>query len=329
MKTPPLHTRAQFWGEKVAAETGSVLNKRQRKGRETAKWSNGELVDEIIRTLGSCGHLKGMALPPTDIYGLRADQLHDHVKHINAASRNVLEEYERKGRTGTRKQKTTTPTMLFAVASYPEPNMMRTDARDRWVQLVIDAVKERWGDCVQSIVAHSDEAFFHLHIIASDEGRPVKPLHLGHACAAEVKRKGRDRKQQATGYKIGVTMAQDWYHSTVGSLMGWARKLAPRPRLSRTAAMRRRQEEQEQRELEILEADKAVAQAVAQVQEQAKLISDAARRLEAREAKLVAKENAYQEHAKILARMRGAIEDQYALEQMLKRVRYEGPSVLF
>jgi len=89
-----------------------------------------------------------------------------------------------------------------------------------------------------------------LHLWIDDDGKPVKWLHAGHGATLELLacQPYASRKEQCAAYKAGGKKAQDWYHHWVGRAMGWSRGDSPRPRISRAAAARRRQQELEERE---------------------------------------------------------------------------------
>lgn len=238
-------TRTCFWREEVFSRAGTVIPKQIRKGRESEKWSINDIVGELLREPGHCGHVDAPE-PPVHVWGLHPSQLRGREKALHENASRVTETYTRLGKDLTRAQKSSTPTLLMAIASWPSPSMVRTDERDRWERRVIRAAKSRWGAMLRSVVAHTDEGHYHLHLWVDDDGRPMKPHHAGHGAAMDAAAKGEDKAGRGTAYRRGCAMAQDWYHHWVGRSMHWARSQAPRPRLSRAAALRRRDEALEQ-----------------------------------------------------------------------------------
>ena len=206
--------------------------------------------------------------------------------------------------------------------------MVASSERDEWQARVIKAAKERWGDCFRAVYGHVDEGRFHLHLVVDDDGRPAKRLHLGHAYAAEVQRRGHARKHQATGYQIGCMAALDWFYDEVGRACGMARKSeAPRPRIARPAALRRRQAELEAAEAASLERDAHLAKTSALIAEQAEELQRAIAHLAAREARLAVKLEGVKESERVLNVMRRAIQDQYAIERRVKSNHDDDPDV--
>ena len=109
---------------------------------------------------------------------------------------------------------------------------------------------------------------------------------------------------------------------------GWARKSeAPRPRLSRPAALRRRQEDLEAAESASLERDAQLAKTSALIAEQAEQLQRAMAHLAGREARLAVKLEGVKESERMLEIMRGAIQDLYALELRVKSNHDDDPGV--
>lgn len=243
-------TRLPFWSEAVYSRAGAVIPRRLRKGNEAEKWSIRSVVGELLREPGHCGHVP-RTQPPVPVCGLAPEALRERERHLYEAAAKITKPYRRKdGAVFQRGQPSSEPILLMAVAAWPEPSMHTTSERERWQRRVIRTALSRWGNRLRGVYAHVDETFYHLHLWVDDDGQPVKWLHAGHGAVLELLSSQPDasRKEQATAYKAGGRKAQDWYHHFVGRTMGWARSLAPRPRLSRGAAARRRQQELEERE---------------------------------------------------------------------------------
>ena len=314
--------RSGFWSEAVFSQMGSTIPSRVRRGNERVKWSIDAILAELLRLDGHCGHVE-KPMPPTHIWGLPPDRLRDRVEHVYANSELIKETYTRRGKEHRRRQKKSTPTVLMAVASWPEPNINATEMRARWERRVIRAARSRWGPCVIGVYAHTDEARYHLHVWVDNDGHPVKQMHAGFG---DVIRLLEDkpyvsRQEQAAAYKIGVAHALDWYHDRVGRHFGMRRKgLTPRPRMSRAGALRDRQEKIEAAEELAMSEWRRIAIAKTEVLEHTAALQKALARLRAREEALEHKSDA-------VAHLRDAVEDQLRLEDRLKRDRYEGPSV--
>lgn len=321
--------RKGYWREEVASKVGTTIPKRLRKGYESRKGSVDSWIGEALRELGYRSHILHFS-PTEHIFGIPPDELRAREKELYVLADQVKETYTRRGRTHKRRQKSTTPIMLMAVASWPEPTMERTPERDRWVRRVVRLAKSRWGKMLRGVYAHVDEAFYHLHLVVwADDGGPVKPHHAGHGCVLELLQRepGASRKSQAAEYVRGVKMAQEWYHHYVGRSFNWIRSIAPRPRRSRSTALRDRQAKIEAQEREIAQKNAAIAAGQAEVLEHTNLIKRALERLQAREAKLNQNSTLLKQQSAAVRRMREAVEDQLSLEQAMRSNLYEPPSV--
>lgn len=242
--------RTSFWSESVYSKAGAVIPRRLRKGNESVKWSIGGVLGELLREPGYCGHVVAPH-PPVHVWGIEPCALRDRERALYAAAAKISKPYRRKdGVVLQRCQPASEPILLMAVASWPEPSITPTAERERWERRVIRTARSRWGSRLRGVYAHVDETFYHLHLWVDDDGKPVKRLHAGHGAALELLscQPRASRKEQCAAYRAGGRKAQDWYHHWVGQAMGWSRSDSPRPRLSRAAAARRRQQELEERE---------------------------------------------------------------------------------
>lgn len=211
--------------------------------------------------------------------------------------------------------------------------MHATEERERWQRRVVRAAQSRWGHRLRSVVAHTDETYYHLHLWVDDDGRPVKRFHAGHGAVLEQPA-GTPRKQLAEAYRAGCRFALDWYHHWVGSVMGWARSMSPRPRLSRGAAARRRQQELEARE-ELVQAqlakNKRELAAIREADEEATRAAELAMRTLARvqAAEAAWKQEKARQKAVIkdalqkLHAMAAGVQDQAALEKRLEGLKID------
>jgi hypothetical protein len=231
--------RFQFYNEKVYAQTS------------TTSWTVKDIVAEIIRKPGNSRHVDEPK-DPICVYGYTVDELKTYAKCLAILADRQRETYTRRGVEHERAVKKSTPILLVAVASYPEPDMNDTPARQRWVDLVVQAAAARWKRRLRSIIAHADESHFHLHIIVDNVGQSAKTtLHAGHAAAAREN----DKEKKGEAYRSGCREAQDWYHVNVGQKMGWLRggdETAKPGRPPRPVALRKRQAEIERLEAEAL-----------------------------------------------------------------------------
>lgn len=268
--------RTQFWSEAVFSKSGSTIPARLRKGNEATKWPINGIVGELLREPGFCGHIVNPQ-PPVHVWGIEPGKLREREKMLYEDASKNTKPYRRGGQVFKRGQSSSEPILLMAVASWPEPTMLRTDERDRWERRVIRAARSRFGHRLRSVIAHTCESYYHLHLWIDDDAKPIKIHHCGHGFAL-AEPPTATRKDLAAAYVRGGRVAQDWFHRWVGRTMGWERSLTPRPRLSRGAAARRRQQELEEREeLAMAQLAKNRAEKLA-LDEADRLVADTTRR---------------------------------------------------
>jgi hypothetical protein len=299
-------SRTQFYSERIFARASRTIPLRLRKDKsESRTWTARDIVSEILRDDGHSSHLGSERMAPVAIYGYAIERLHEYIDALETLASKQVETYERRGKKHERAMRSTTPILLSAVASYPEPDMEDTAARRRWIDLVVSAAKARWGKRLRSVVGHVDENYFHLHLLSDNVGAPVRGLHMGHAAAAAEPVKSLKGEAYRRGCSKG---AQDWYHATVAGPLGWTRlSPSPRARVGRAKALRDRQAK-----LEAAEADlKARAQLVALGEVE----------LQARIAQVNASWAQVGDAAEKLTALRYAIQDQSALEGRMEMIR--------
>jgi hypothetical protein len=302
MTTKP---RFQFYSERVFARASRPIPERLRKDKsESHTWTARDIVAEINRDAGHCAHVGSEVQPPVPIYGYPPERLHEYIDALETLASRLVETYTRKGKQHTRAMKTTTPILLAAVASYPEPSMEDTAERRRWIELVVNFAKMRFKKKLSSIVLHLDERYAHLHLLVQNGGAPVGPMHAGFSSAAAEPVKS----LKGEAYRRGCTGMLDQFHDSVSAPMGWSRKSpSPRPRVGRAKAMRERQAE-----LEAMEADlRARAQRVALAEAE----------LQAKTAKVNASWAQVGDAAEKLTVLRDAIKDQRTLEARMDMIR--------
>ncbi len=302
MTTKP---RFQFYSERLFARASRPIPERLRKDKsESRTWTTRNIVSEILRDDGHYSHVGSEAQPPVAVYGYAPDRLHEYIDALEVLASRQVETYTRRGKEHKRAMKSTTPILLAAVASYPEPTMEDTQELRRWIGLVVDFAKLRFKKKLSSIVLHLDEGFAHLHILCQNGGAPVWPMHSGFSAAAAEPVK----TLKGAAYRTGCSAVLDLFHLHVGGPMKWKRMSpSPRPRVGRAKALRDRQAA-----IETMEADlKARAHRVALAEAE----------LQAKTAKVNASWAQVGDAAEKLTVLRDAIKDQRTLEARMDMIR--------
>lgn len=232
--SPP---RYMFWHEVAYAIKASNPKK---------SWDVDHIVAEILRALENCHHVVDKK-PPVSVWGVEVEGLRRYVNELKAAAGARTESYVVRGKTRQRRQSSIKPIMMVGIASYPEPEIIDTARRRVWIELVVEAVRNRVkgdGGRLVSVIGHEDEGFFHLHCIADNRGGLVRNLHWGHVAsdAEPVKSK------KGEVYRKACERIQDWQFSEVGSKMGMLRNRPigeQAPRMSASQSNRIRQKKLE------------------------------------------------------------------------------------
>ena len=220
---------AMFFREEGFGVTGSVgrPSKMGKPGR--SRFNARQVIGEAIRE-EEFVHVPAPQ-PPIHLHGLTAAELvvWYETEHVPAAARMKVSTLRPK----PRKQRSDTPTVIGAVCSYPKPGVPQDDPDLAvWKQQVVRTAKKLYGKHLKSVFAHSDESYWHIHIIAAGDGSSVKPLLSGHAAAAQVARDGGTRKSQQAAYVVGCVALQDRVWALCGEPCGLSR-LSPEPRARR------------------------------------------------------------------------------------------------
>jgi hypothetical protein len=197
------------------------------------RYSASEILREAARVPGHCAHVAQPA-PPRTLFGLDAHQLLSWCEsELEPKARSIRVSTTRLGR---RRQRSDTPVLLVAVASYPGPPDPNDAGYVAWRDAVIQWAIGHYGSHLRSILEHVDESYGHLHIVVDDEGRSVKPLMAGHRAAMEAKQERRSKAEQGAAYQHGCRQLQEEFWEAVGKPCDLARMSAsPRPRRSRAA----------------------------------------------------------------------------------------------
>lgn len=241
-------SRCIFIRQMVAAPVGVKIPARFRKGsKQTQTWNVAQWINEFIRTPANSHHVTDKLIPES-VFGLAIAELPAYCDDLLKKAAAQFIEYGRRGKVHVRKQKVTQPVLLCVVTSWPEPNVRDTDERKEWLALTTAAMRAWYQENLKVGIAHSDEAFFHVHWLVDLGGLPVRPLHAGHA-AADFERV---KSKKGEAYRAGTRKLVSDFWEVVGKPLNLRRMSpTPRPRLSRSQAQRNRQFQLETEAIEL------------------------------------------------------------------------------
>lgn len=241
-------SRFVFIRQMLAAPVGVKIPARFRKGsKQTHMWNVAQWINEFVRTPANSHHVTDKLIPES-VFGLTIAELPAYCDELLKKTAAQTVEYRRRGKVHVRKQKKTQPVLLCIVTSWPEPNMLDSDQRKKWQALTTATMREWYGINLRAGIAHSDEAFFHIHWLVDLDGLPVRQLHAGHTAAdAELV-----KSMKGEAYRAGTRNMVSEFWEAVGKQLNLQRMSpTPRPRLSRSQAQRNRQLQLENEAVEL------------------------------------------------------------------------------
>lgn len=197
-----------------------------RKGKR--RWSAREILSEMAREPGACDHVK-KPQKPILLHGIEPMQLADELE------KTALELKDGRGRSTASRARV----LMAAVYSFPtEREKASFEDEKKWAKDVVDFNFKFFGkEHVRTIVAHTDEKFFHLHVAltAPREGNRLawEAVHPGIAGEALAVQEGANPKQKRSAYLAAMRRFQDSFFREVASKHGHARIGPRRRRLSR------------------------------------------------------------------------------------------------
>jgi len=161
-------------------------------------------------------------------------------KPSEAADIAILRSEQGKDKLG-RKLRKDAQIMLAGVASYPVPiaELNPSDeALNHWLKLNYKFLRKKYGNRLKSIIAHTDEPYFHIHFYIIPEPDDEGKMNIGQVHDGILARDlvgGKQAKEKMRAYKGAMRALQDDYFESVGKLCGLTREGANKRRLSRSA----------------------------------------------------------------------------------------------
>lgn len=108
----------------------------------------------------------------------------------------------------------------------------------QWIDFKRDALawlRDQYGDCLRSVVEHTDEPHPHLHFyVVPRPGERFESIDLGRAAAKEAAEAGQVKGEQNRAYKQAMRHWQDSFFNSVAVMHGLTRVGPRRRRLSRS-----------------------------------------------------------------------------------------------
>lgn len=281
--------------------------KQARGEREAGRRSARDIIGEAIRAEGDHPHVAAPR-PPRVLHGVPADELLTWYEQLeDLARRQVVDAVSKLGKPIKRRQRSDTPVLIGAIASYPGPADDADPGYVAWRDKVMAFARRRYGDRIVSVIEHTDEPHGHIHILVADAGRSIKPLMAGHGAQLAALAAGMTKKEAAAAYKSATRALQDDFYAAVSIEVGLTRlgpggRSLPRPAWQREKASAR-----------------AIAHAIAKAKEDEAAAIAAAEAAAEQRRKLVDAQVAVQAQAAVVERARRALlQDQRRVQQLVE-----------
>jgi hypothetical protein len=191
---------------------------RQAHKAKKSKWTARDIANEADRKQGACGHVKNPKAP-TVLFGVSPSDA------VDFAESEVAKETDGLGR----RIRSDRAILLAGVASYPKDG----DKYEEWKGHTLKWLKDRYGNCLRSVVEHTDEEHPHLHFyVVAEKPSKTYELHDGEQAADTAVKMGK-KNEAGKAYRAGMKLLQDDFWQSVASKVGMARTGPKRARLSR------------------------------------------------------------------------------------------------
>ncbi|MEM5478080.1 plasmid recombination protein [Pacificibacter sp. AS14] len=215
-----------------------------------------QVLDEAARVPEFSKHVENPE-PPNIIYGLTPELVRE--KHDEMVESGFIEVKLKDGTTARRGIRKDRHTLLTAIASYPlltkqiVDGSVGRDGYERWIELNMRWLRERFGERLVSVVEHVDEEHPHIHAFilplddASCSARYLNPAWASKEDAETLaKDSGLPSKEAVKlgnlAYRARGRELQDQYFNEVGLPAGLTRIGPKRERLSREQWKQRKEQ---------------------------------------------------------------------------------------
>lgn len=203
-------------------ESFSRSSPKKKNKNKTPKLSVAGVMAEAMRTPGNHPHVKDPS-PPILIYGNPPELIEQKCEEWAAGTPDSKGNKARKDAL----------CLLAGVFSMPREET----TPEAWEKIKKDAIawlEAKYGDRLQTVVEHTDEAHPHCHFyIIPRPGERFDAIHAGHFAEREAKENGKNRKEQNVAYRAAMRGVQNEYFDEVGAPNGLVRIGPGRRRLTR------------------------------------------------------------------------------------------------
>lgn len=204
------------------------------------------IVDEALRHDGAIPHIDNPQVP-IQRYGKPLEELEANC----AIWSNSLKD--------ARGHKMRKDALCLLAGVISAPSDMTPEAWQAFSTDAIEALKQKYGDQLETVIEHADESHPHLHFYVIPKlGERFETVHEGRAASQAAKANGELKGRQNAAYKEAMRGFQDEFYNKVGIAHGFTR-IGPRKR-------RLTREEWKLEQIQALAAARAIEEANARVE---------------------------------------------------------------
>lgn len=189
--------------------------------KKGSNWNVADIVAEGNREPGATPHIESPE-PPVLLHGKPLDELHGTCETWAASMKDARGHKLRKDAL----------CLVAGVVSAPH-DIPQADWEAFKIE-VIEWLKEKYGDRLETVIEHTDEPHPHIHFyVVPKPGERFEVIHDGKAAALDAKSNGGLKGEQNAAYKQAMRGFQDEFYDKVGIDHGFTRIGPGKRRLTR------------------------------------------------------------------------------------------------
>lgn len=221
---------------------GRVASTKPGKGGKTDRHSMWDIKEEAEREAEACRHVDNPQ-PPNLVYGVSVGQCVSEIAELAETAKDA----------SGRKLRKDAKLLLAGVCSYPvktaDFSSENKQEYEKWLNLTILFLKDKYGDNLKSVIEHNDEQYKHIHFYVTpsliDGKLNIDSLHDGKRALKMPENSEKNIIEKNKVYREAMKKFQSDFYEKVGKLCGMTRMGPGRERLSREDWRKRQQQAKE------------------------------------------------------------------------------------
>lgn len=189
--------------------------------KKGSNWNVANIVAEGNREAGAIPHIESPELPVL-LHGKPLDELNGTCEDWASSMKDA------------RGHKLRKDALCLVAGVVSAPHDIAKDDWDAFKLEVIEWLKEKYGDRLETVIEHTDESHPHIHFyVVPKPGERFEVIHDGKAAALDAKSNGALKGEQNGAYKQAMRQFQDEFYDKVGIDHGFTRIGPGKRRLTR------------------------------------------------------------------------------------------------